>query len=92
MVEGEINLNNRASNPAARAEALKNALELHRKTKEQEIEREKKLIQTEYAQKLKNDKKAIQKEMAALESGNCVAHLKQRVLDLKEKVSQMQTK
>ena len=44
MVEGEINLNNRASNPAARAQALKNALELHQKTKEQEIEREKKLI------------------------------------------------
>ena len=44
VVEGEIKLNNRASNPAARAQVLKNALDLHQKTKEQEMEREKKLI------------------------------------------------
>ena len=84
MVEGEIKLNDLASAPGARAQLLKNALDLHQKSQQQEMEREKKLITAEYAQKLKNENRQFQKEMDALEPGNCVGYLKKRVLDLKE--------
>ena len=49
MVEGEIKRHKLDTDPEARGQMLKNALDLHQKSKQQELEREKKLITSEYA-------------------------------------------
>jgi hypothetical protein len=83
IIENDIEIAEFQQDPEARGKELKNKLEIYKKEKDLELEREKVLIQAEFKQKLQLEKqqfKAVQDPRAL------VQHLRESNLKMKEQI------